>query len=64
MIIGGIPLLAISFLNNDPAITGGLKDLTSGDLLALMYTSVFGSAISYGVFFYNATKGYIFSLIL
>lgn len=57
MIIGGIPLLGISFLNNDPAISGGLKDLTSSDLLALLYTSIFGSAISYGVYFYNATRG-------
>ncbi|XP_058097774.1 WAT1-related protein At3g02690, chloroplastic isoform X2 [Magnolia sinica] len=57
MVIGGIPLLAISILNHDPAINGGLKDLTSSDLLALLYTSIFGSAISYGVFFYNATRG-------
>lgn len=57
MVIGGIPLLVISFLNNDPAVSGSLKDLTSSDLLALLYTSIFGSAISYGVYFYNATKG-------
>ncbi|KAL5982971.1 hypothetical protein ACLOJK_017051 [Asimina triloba] len=57
MVIGGIPLLALSILNHDPAINGGLKELTSGDLLALLYTSIFGSAISYGVYFYNATRG-------
>uniref|UniRef100_A0A6N2KB83 EamA domain-containing protein n=1 Tax=Salix viminalis TaxID=40686 RepID=A0A6N2KB83_SALVM len=34
-----------------------LKDLTASDILALLYTSIFGSAISYGVYFYNATKG-------
>ena len=64
MLIGGIPLLVISVLNNDPAISGSLKDLTSGDLLALLYTSIFGSAISYGVYFYNATRGCILSQIL
>ncbi|XXG60460.1 hypothetical protein AAC387_Pa04g2364 [Persea americana] len=57
MVIGGIPLLAISVLNHDPAVSGSLKELTSSDLLALLYTSVFGSAISYGVYFYNATRG-------
>ncbi|KAH7690001.1 Multidrug resistance efflux transporter EmrE domain-containing protein [Dioscorea alata] len=57
MLIGGLPLLAISILNNDPAVKGSLSELTSGDVLALLYTSIFGSAISYGVFFYNATRG-------
>ncbi|XP_020586860.1 WAT1-related protein At3g02690, chloroplastic [Phalaenopsis equestris] len=57
MIIGGLPLLVISVLNHDPAISGNLKDLTSDDIWALLYTSIFGSAISYGVFFYNATRG-------
>ncbi|XP_068647022.1 WAT1-related protein At3g02690, chloroplastic [Aristolochia californica] len=57
MVIGGLPLLAISVLNHDPAIAGDIKDLTSNDLLALFYTSLFGSAISYGVYFYNATRG-------
>ncbi|KAJ6846470.1 putative WAT1-related protein, chloroplastic [Iris pallida] len=57
MVIGGLPLLVISFLNHDPATTGSLKELTTSDILALLYTSVFGSAISYGVYFYNATRG-------
>ncbi|KAF3781480.1 WAT1-related protein [Nymphaea thermarum] len=57
MVIGGLPLLAISILNHDPAITGSLRELTLNDLSALAYTSIFGSAISYGVYFYNATKG-------
>ncbi|GFY87758.1 nodulin MtN21 /EamA-like transporter family protein [Actinidia rufa] len=57
MIIGGLPLLAISFLNHDPALNGSFTELTSNDLLALLYTSIFGSAISYGVYFYNATRG-------
>ncbi|CAL9051775.1 unnamed protein product [Musa banksii] len=57
MVIGGLPLLFISVLNHDPAMNGRLVDLTSSDILALCYTSLFGCAISYGVFFYNATRG-------
>ncbi|XP_019182697.1 PREDICTED: WAT1-related protein At3g02690, chloroplastic-like [Ipomoea nil] len=57
MVIGGLPLVAISLLNHDPALNGSFVELTSTDLLALLYTSVFGSAISYGVYFYNATTG-------
>ncbi|CAL5365929.1 unnamed protein product [Camellia sinensis] len=57
MVIGGLPLVVISILNHDPALNGSLMELTSNDFLALLYTSIFGSAISYGVFFYNATRG-------
>ncbi|KAL0381280.1 UNVERIFIED_CONTAM: WAT1-related protein, chloroplastic [Sesamum angustifolium] len=48
--------MAISILNHDPALLNFDK-LTTSDVLALLYTSIFGSAISYGVFFYNATRG-------
>ncbi|KAG9442025.1 hypothetical protein H6P81_017879 [Aristolochia fimbriata] len=57
MVIGGLPLLAIAVLNHDPVVAGDINNLTSNDLLALLYTSLFGSAISYGVYFYNATRG-------
>ncbi|GAB2277707.1 hypothetical protein Dimus_012410 [Dionaea muscipula] len=60
MIIGGLPLLAVSVLDHeDPAaFSGNLNaSLTPSDFAALFYTSIFGSAISYGVFFYNATRG-------
>ncbi|KAK8945009.1 WAT1-related protein [Platanthera zijinensis] len=57
MIIGGLPLLVISVFNHDPAITGSTSELTFGNIMILLYTSIFGSAISYGVFFYNATRG-------
>lgn len=57
MVLGGIPLLAISILNHDNALSGGLGEFTANDILALLYTSIFGSAISYGVYFYSATKG-------
>ncbi|XP_027336672.1 WAT1-related protein At3g02690, chloroplastic isoform X2 [Abrus precatorius] len=58
MVIGGLPLVLFSVLNNDPALSGSLKEYSSTDILALLYTSIFGSAISYGVFFYSATKGF------
>lgn len=57
MVIGGLPLVGISILNYDPVFSGSFKELSASDLLALFYTSVFGSAISYGVYFYSATKG-------
>uniref|UniRef100_J3N3P3 EamA domain-containing protein n=1 Tax=Oryza brachyantha TaxID=4533 RepID=J3N3P3_ORYBR len=62
MIIGGVPLLVISVLNHDPALNGHLQELTLNDVLALLYTSIFGSAISYGVYFYNATRGSLTTL--
>lgn len=64
MVLGGIPLVALSILNNDPAFTGNLNELSVGDLSALLYTSIFGSAVSYGVFFYNATRGLILQTLL
>ncbi|KHN24687.1 Putative transporter [Glycine soja] len=57
MVIGGLPLVLFAVLNNDPALSLSLKEYSSTDILALLYTSVFGSAVSYGVFFYSATKG-------
>lgn len=57
MVIGGLPLVIISILNHDPVTNGNFMQLTSNDVLALLYTSVFGSAASYGVYFYNATRG-------
>lgn len=60
MVIGGIPLILISILNHDPAFMGGLAELSATDISALLYTSIFGSAISYGVYFNSATKGPLF----
>lgn len=57
MVIGGLPLLAISILSHDNAVSGHLGEFTANDTLALLYTSIFGSAVSYGVYFYSATKG-------
>ncbi len=57
MVLGGLPLLALSVWQQDPAISGHIQDLDINDWGALFYSSLFGSAISYGVFFYNATRG-------
>ncbi|XP_022759418.1 WAT1-related protein At3g02690, chloroplastic isoform X2 [Durio zibethinus] len=57
MVIGGLPLVGISILNYDPVFNGSFQELSASDVLALFYTSIFGSAISYGVYFYSATKG-------
>ncbi|XVF20447.1 hypothetical protein REPUB_Repub12eG0001100 [Reevesia pubescens] len=57
MVIGGLPLIGISILNYDPVFNGSFLELSASDVLALFYTSIFGSAISYGVYFYSATKG-------
>ncbi|KAG9132346.1 hypothetical protein Leryth_013022 [Lithospermum erythrorhizon] len=57
MVIGGLPLVAIAIVNQDPALNGSIKEFSTNDISALLYTSIFGSAVSYGVYFYNATKG-------
>ncbi|XVF71014.1 hypothetical protein PTKIN_Ptkin12aG0000400 [Pterospermum kingtungense] len=57
MVIGGLPLVGISILNYDPVFSESFQELSTSDFLALFYTSIFGSAISYGVYFYSATKG-------
>lgn len=49
--------MALSVLNHEAVFGGVLQELTASDILALLYTSIFGSAVSYGVFFYSATKG-------
>ncbi|GJP56714.1 hypothetical protein CLOM_g15928, partial [Closterium sp. NIES-68] len=56
MVLGGVPLPPLV----PAARSSGLwppSDLSLLDWSSLVYTSVFGSAISYGVFFYNANKG-------
>lgn len=56
MILGGIPL-AVLAMNENTGVS--FSDVFSGldtkDFLLLTYVSVFGSAASYGVFFYLAT---------
>ena len=58
MIIGGLPLLALS----DALETNQWTKLVPSEWAALIYSTVFGSAIAYGLFFYFASKGNLTSL--
>jgi drug/metabolite transporter (DMT)-like permease len=58
MILGGVPLFALS----DVLETNQWSALVPSEWAALMYSTVFGSAVSYGLFFYFASKGNLTSL--
>ncbi|MEG3436798.1 DMT family transporter [Pannus brasiliensis CCIBt3594] len=58
MIIGGLPL----FLGSAFWESGQWQNIEPNDWLALSYSTVFGSAIAYGVFFWLASKGNLTSL--
>jgi drug/metabolite transporter (DMT)-like permease len=58
MIIGGIPLFALSGLQESQQ----WQHMTVENWLSLSYATVFGSAIAYGIFFYLASKGNLTSL--
>jgi drug/metabolite transporter (DMT)-like permease len=58
MIIGGLPLFGLSgFLESNQ-----WQNIDGSGWLALAYSTVFGSAVSYGLFFYFASKGSLTSL--
>jgi len=58
MIIGGLPLFALSWLQESQQ----WQNMTVENWLTLGYATVFGSAIAYGIFFYLASKGNLTSL--
>jgi drug/metabolite transporter (DMT)-like permease len=58
MIIGGLPLFALS-ANFE---TQQWEQIQGADWIALSYSTVFGSAIAYGLFFYFASSGNLTSL--
>ncbi|MEN9254959.1 MAG: DMT family transporter [Gloeomargarita sp. SZTDM-1c_bins_89] len=58
MVLGGVPLLVLSVMQEGPV----WQHLTGWDWLGLAYTTVLGSAASYGLFFYLAAKGNLTSL--
>ncbi len=58
MILGGLPLWGISAVTESEQI----QNLVLSDWLALSYSTVFGSAIAYGLFFYFASSGSLTSL--
>lgn len=57
MVIGSVPLIALCTMRESDILLTRLHDFNGGDALSLIYISVLGSAVSYGVFFYNASKG-------
>lgn len=58
MILGGVPLLAASALWEQ----NQWQNLTLNSWLAMGYSTIFGSAIAYGLFFYFAAQGNLTSL--
>ncbi|MBE9069048.1 DMT family transporter [Leptolyngbya cf. ectocarpi LEGE 11479] len=58
MIFGGLPLLGLSAYTEVQQWQG----ITTTGWLAIFYSTVFGSALAYGVFFYLASKGNLTSL--
>jgi drug/metabolite transporter (DMT)-like permease len=53
MILGGLPLALLSVLWE----TDQVSNLLPGDWLGLVYATVFGTALTYGMFFYLAANG-------
>ncbi|ESA33041.1 membrane protein [Leptolyngbya sp. Heron Island J] len=58
MIFGGMPLLGLSAYTEVHQWQG----ITVTGWLAILYSTIFGSAIAYGIFFYLASKGNLTSL--
>jgi len=58
MILGGLPLFALSALTE----TNQATHLDAGNWFAMGYSTIFGSAIAYGLFFYFAASGSLTSL--
>jgi drug/metabolite transporter (DMT)-like permease len=58
MILGGIPLFALSAMGEAQQ----WSQLQFPDWMALSYSTIFGSAIAYGLFFYFASSGNLTSL--
>ncbi len=58
MIFGGLPLIGLSALWE----TQQISNLHAGDWVGLAYATVFGTAVTYGIFFYLAATGNITSV--
>ncbi len=58
MILGGLPLFALS----NQLESAQWMNLTTANWMALAYSTIFGSAIAYGLFFYFASSGSLTSL--
>jgi drug/metabolite transporter (DMT)-like permease len=58
MILGGLPLMVLSILWESNQVT----NLQSGEWAGLGYATVFGTAVTYGIFFYLAATGNVTSV--
>jgi drug/metabolite transporter (DMT)-like permease len=58
MILGGLPLFGLSMQTE----TDQWSRLIPAEWVALIYSTVFGSAVAYGLFFYFASRGNLTSL--
>ena len=58
MILGGLPMFGLS----SQLETAQWSDLTTANWVSLSYSTIFGSAIAYGLFFYFAASGSLTSL--
>ncbi len=58
MILGGLPLFGLSMQTE----TDQWSRLVPAEWVALMYSTIFGSAVAYGLFFYFASRGNLTSL--
>jgi drug/metabolite transporter (DMT)-like permease len=58
MILGGIPLMVLSVLWE----TNQFSSLNLNDWMGLSYATIFGTAVTYGIFFYLAATGNITSV--
>jgi len=58
MIFGGLPLIGLSALWE----TQQISNLHTGDWVGLAYATLFGTAVTYGIFFYLAATGNITSV--
>jgi drug/metabolite transporter (DMT)-like permease len=58
MILGGIPLMVLSILWESDQVS----NLHLNDWMGLSYATIFGTAITYGIFFYLAATGNITSV--
>ncbi|TVP68674.1 MAG: DMT family transporter [Leptolyngbya sp. LCM1.Bin17] len=58
MVLGGLPLLGLSYLGD----VQPWQQLTGPDWAAIAYSTLFGSALAYGIFFFLASQGNLTSL--
>ncbi|GMH36816.1 hypothetical protein BSKO_04689 [Bryopsis sp. KO-2023] len=62
MVLGSLPLIALCVTRESDILIPRLAEFNGMDALSLLYITLLGSAASYGVFFYNASKGNLTSL--